>query len=75
MSMTVNVKTIREAHGLSQKRLANMSGVSQAHISDIETGNKNPTIGILERIARALGVSVSVLIDEAPLPKEASPDA
>lgn len=41
--------------GLTQKQLAEKSGVSQANLSRIENGSYNPSIPILKRIADALG--------------------
>lgn len=45
----------RTSIGMTQKELANKSGVSQANISRIENGNYNPSIAVLKRIADGLG--------------------
>jgi len=45
----------RSTLGITQKQLSLVSGVSQANISKIETGNYNPSIAILKRIADGLG--------------------
>ena len=45
----------RSTLGITQKQLSLTSGVSQANISKIETGNYNPSIAILKRIADSLG--------------------
>ncbi|AVX21635.1 Helix-turn-helix [Carboxydocella sporoproducens DSM 16521] len=58
------LKAIRKALGLSQTRLAELSGVSQAYISELEAGCKQPTLTILDKLAKALGVSVAELLDE-----------
>lgn len=41
--------------GITQKQLAEKSGVSQANISKIENGSYKPSIPILKRIADGLG--------------------
>ena len=41
--------------GITQKQLAEKSGVSQANISKIENGSYRPSIPILKRIADGLG--------------------
>ena len=53
------------AKKLSLQGLADKVGASKAHIWDLETGrSKNPSIELLTEIAKALGVSVAVLIEE-----------
>jgi len=59
---------MRQARGLSQVRLAELSHVSQAYISELEAGDKQPTITILKRLASALGVSVAELLGEDERP-------
>ncbi len=45
----------RNQIGITQKQLAEKSGVSQANISKIENGSYKPSIPILKRIADGLG--------------------
>jgi transcriptional regulator with XRE-family HTH domain len=52
-----NVKRIREGKGLTQEKLAELSGFSQQYISGLEQGRRNPTIVTLYELATALGVS------------------
>lgn len=51
----------RKKNGLSQAKLAEDSGVTPGAISQIESGQRTPTIPVLSRIARVLGVSVDYL--------------
>jgi len=53
----VGLKTLRTRHGLSQRRLAVLSGVSNATISLIEHGRTDPSMGLLKRVLDAMGVS------------------
>jgi transcriptional regulator with XRE-family HTH domain len=57
-----NVKRIRERKGLTQEKLAEISGFSQQYISSLEKGRRNPTIITLYEIALSLGVSHVELI-------------
>ncbi len=63
------VRRIRQEKGLTLKQIEAKVGVSATHISEIERGNTSPTIGALERIADALGVIPSYLIDIPPIPE------
>jgi DNA-binding XRE family transcriptional regulator len=49
------VTSTRNALGMTQRQLAEKSGVSQANISRIENGNYRPSIAILKRLADGLG--------------------
>ena len=53
------LKNLRARHGLSQRKLAALSGVSNATISLIEHGRTDPSMGMLKRILDAMGVSFS----------------
>jgi transcriptional regulator with XRE-family HTH domain len=56
-----NLREIRKARGLSQAQLAEMAGCNQATIAKIERGDANPTLSMIEDIAKALKVSPVVL--------------
>ena len=57
------VKARREAQGLTQTGLAKRAKVSQAYIASIEAGSrKNPSLAILQKLAKALGVPVTELL-------------
>ena len=54
---------MREAKGLSQEKLARLADVTNNTVIKIEAGkNQNPTLYTLKKIAKALEVSVDVLI-------------
>lgn len=48
---------------MSQRDLAEKSGVSREYIARIELGQHDPTLSTLEKLAKALGVKVSALVD------------
>lgn len=62
--VSVRLREIREAKGLSQAQLGKVSGVPQSYISRVEAGRLS-TINLkhLEKLARALGVNAAVLIE------------
>lgn len=62
--MSKAIKRYRLLRGWSQSRLARESGVSQTYISELEAGKWTPNISVLRKLAAALGVPVSALLDE-----------
>jgi len=52
-----NAARIRKEKGMTQERLAELSGLSQQYLSGLESGRRNPTIVTLYELATALGVS------------------
>ena len=57
-----NVHNLRKKISLSLDELANISGVSKAMLSQVEQGKVNPTIAILWKIARGLGVEFKTIL-------------
>jgi transcriptional regulator with XRE-family HTH domain len=58
-----NIKKLRQAKELSQDRLSKLADVSYNSIIKLETGGiTNPTIDTLQKISKALDVSVDDLI-------------
>lgn len=53
------IKT-REKLKFSQRQLAQKVGTSQAMISKIETSQANPSLGLMKRIAQALGTELMI---------------
>lgn len=52
-----NVRKVREKNGLTQEKLAEISGFSQQYISGLEQGKRNPTIVTIYELSQALGVN------------------
>ena len=62
-----NLKRIREAVGLSQNKLATLSGVSNRMIQHYEQGVKDITkaqVGTVHNLAKALKVNIEDLIEK-----------
>jgi len=62
------VKLERLAKGMTLKQVADGSGMSPTHISEIERGRTSPTVGALLRISRALGKPATYFVEEERLP-------
>ena len=60
-----SVRRRRRQQGLTLEELATSSGVSTAMLSEVERGVKNPTVRLAYQIARALGCSLTDLIEES----------
>ncbi len=54
------VRHLREGLGLTQSELADRAGLKQPAVARLEAGGTMPTIPVLERIAEALRVRLSV---------------
>jgi len=61
MNIGENIKRIRTAKNLSQKEVTINAKLDTAQYSRIENGKTDPSVNTLERIAKALGVSLSDL--------------
>lgn len=46
----------RKSAGLTQKELAQRTGIAQSDISKLETGNANPSLKTLQRLAEGMGM-------------------
>jgi len=57
-----NLKRVRAKKKMSQGALARLLEVDKGYISNIESGNKNPTLATIQRLAEALGVSADELL-------------
>jgi transcriptional regulator with XRE-family HTH domain len=74
--MTINdfatrLTALRERAGLSQYRLAQLTGVSRQAVSQLENGDSVPTWPTVQLIALALGLNCSVFVDPTlQLPEE-----
>lgn len=64
------IKTLRQARGLSQEELSEKASINSKYLSAIERGTANPTLDIFIRLADALKVSLSDLFNYQLEPKE-----
>ena len=57
------IRNYRTQLGYSQEKLAELSGCHPTYIGQVERGEKNATLESIEKIANALGVSLSKLFE------------
>ena len=58
------IRSYRTKAGLSQEKLAELSGCHPTYIGQLERGEKNATIESIEKISSALNVSLSKLFEK-----------
>ena len=61
-----NLKRVRLQQALSQQELADISGVTQKSITDIENNYRAPHPNTVRKLANALGVEPKVLVGDLP---------
>lgn len=59
-----NMKIVRAMKGISQRDLGEKIGLSSQYLSRLESGDMNPTLISVEKIADGLGVGVTTLLNE-----------
>lgn len=70
MNVGKRIVEFREEKGISTNKLANLAGISQSYLRDIELGKKQPTVEYLGYICDALGITLKIFFDnenEQPL--------
>ncbi|MBT3232773.1 MAG: helix-turn-helix transcriptional regulator [Calditrichaeota bacterium] len=56
------VRQIRREKGINQEELANNAEINRSYLSSVENGKSSPTIEVVERLAKGLGVSIAELM-------------
>ena len=57
-----NIRSVREARGLSQQQIAKAAGIPRATWTHLESGGANPTLAVLVKVANALQVRLDELL-------------
>jgi transcriptional regulator with XRE-family HTH domain len=57
------LQQLREARDLSRQELAERAAISREYLRRLEAGRQDPTVGMLQRLAKALGVKVTRLLE------------
>lgn len=65
--ITLKLRDVRAASGLSLSKVADMTGVSKAMLGQIERGESSPTIATLWKIAKGFHLPLSALIGSTAL--------
>ena len=60
MNLGENIRKARKAAGVTQKELAERTGINQADISKLENGTRNPSINLLKRLAEGMDMVLKI---------------
>src|SRR5690348_1598915 len=63
LNLATSIRSLRQRSGLSQRQLAMRMSVPRTYVSKIENEKATPTLSSLERLARALEVTVPELLN------------
>lgn len=61
MRVGINLQELRPNRKYSQEELAHRAGIHQTYLSELESRKRNPTISVLDRLARAINVDIREL--------------
>ena len=59
----MKLKKLRESRGLTQEALAQKAHISRAYLARLEMGRHDPHLSRLRKLAKALRVKISELVD------------
>ena len=57
-----NLRRVRQDRGLSQEKLADLTGLHRTYVGSVERGQRNVSIDNMERFASALGTELFELV-------------
>jgi transcriptional regulator with XRE-family HTH domain len=58
-----NLRRLRDEKGWSQEDYADRAGIHRTYVSDIERGSRNPTVTMVEKLAKPFGIQPGRLLD------------
>lgn len=64
MRIGENIKKRRKERGFTQKDLAAVSNLSQCYLSQLERGDKNPSMSTITALAASLKITIGELVGE-----------
>ena len=64
MNVGHNIRRIRKARGITQERLAEEAGISQAMLCQVEKGLKNPSLLVSAEITKILGYLIEEFLKD-----------
>lgn len=57
------LRELRQEQCLTQEELAYRAGLNRTYVGDIERGEKNITLGSMDKLAKALGIKLRDFFD------------
>ncbi len=70
-SLAATLRAFRNSRAMTLAQVSALSGISIAHLSRLENGERSPSVKVLLQLSRALGISMGELAGEAPAAGEA----
>ena len=67
-TLGIRVRDARARHGMTRRMLARDSRISERYLAELESGRGNLSIVLLKRLAAAIDVPLTELVDEGPRP-------
>ena len=64
MNVAQRLIYFREKKGITTNKLANLAGISQSHLREIELGKRSPTVETLSYFCDALGIGLGEFFGE-----------
>lgn len=61
--LAANLRRLRNEKGWSQEDYADRAGIHRTYVSDIERGARNPTITVVEKLAKPFEIKAGALLD------------
>jgi transcriptional regulator with XRE-family HTH domain len=61
--LAANLRRLRRERGWSQEEFADRADIHRTYVSDLERSARNPTILVVDRLAKALKVKTGSLLD------------
>jgi transcriptional regulator with XRE-family HTH domain len=68
-----NLRRLRVDIGLSQEALAADAGVDRTYVGRVERSLENPSVAVLERLAKALGCDIAEFFDHSQVTRPVQP--
>jgi transcriptional regulator with XRE-family HTH domain len=66
ITFATNVRRARVQLGISQEKLAELSGLHRTFVSSVERGERNISVDNMERVASALKIKLATLLTPPP---------
>jgi transcriptional regulator with XRE-family HTH domain len=57
---------LRKSRGLTQEKLAELSGIDRTYVPQAESGTRNVSLLTIDKLASALGVDAALLVSDLP---------
>lgn len=58
------IRELRNSKGISQENLAELCGMHRTYLGGIERGERNPSLENIEKISKALGITMAELFKD-----------